>query len=167
MWSGTFRSSLGGRTLTTFKGYSRCAASLLLDYIASPMFRCLPSEPPIGPVCFVERPVCSLTCQDNTHSHSGPRHATFAKRVHTVHNCWDTIMMESIINLNSEQKLLTLHDKWKAKTQDRSLLFCVFFFCFLFFVRKCRYFKDCVSFLIKITWKGGKHISEKSVQIKG
>lgn len=52
MCSGTFRPSSGGRPQTQqLKGYSCCAASLLLDCAASPMSCCRPSEPPIGPAC--------------------------------------------------------------------------------------------------------------------
>lgn len=125
MWSGTFRPSLAGRTLAVSRGYSCSAASLLLDCTASPMPCCHPSEPLIGIVCCFSscrgRLVCCLARQDThgpananaapvwgcicgTHSHSYPRY--FAKRVHAVHNCWDTTTWEAIIGSDSDKGLL-------------------------------------------------------------
>lgn len=64
---------LGGRTLTTSKGFSGCAGSLLLYRTASPMSCCRLSEPLIGSVCWLSVAPRDLFVVLHVRIHRGPQ----------------------------------------------------------------------------------------------
>lgn len=150
---------------------------------------CRPPEPPIGSVCCFSTCwgtlVCCLAREDtrrptnantaafcltsrntlgvhnNTHSHSHPRHATFAKRVHRVHIWRDNIIWVIIILDYDQQQLTYMINK---QCFDSFVLWVLVVFSFLTSVGASK-----SVFLYELRWneKGVNTILKCQCKIKG